>query len=226
MPMFVDYLRSLPLYQQLTAIDHPHHGDLLFQNERPIAEAQIEALRLTIRDLHPVTVLEVGVARGMFGFVLSEIYSPHTIANRIKLVAIEIEPTVKQVAETLNHGQDVVEMIPIHGSSKDHLAKAMKKYRPQLVWLDGDHSEEATRRDLEVVLNVDYPLSVMVDDTRMAPHISQATYEIAQKYGYMVAQHPYWESDKRGMLALARAEPIQEQPTERPPDVNQEKVEA
>lgn len=94
-------------------------------------------------------ILEIGTYRGKSGalmaMALRDAGRPHL------LVSVDVDPTAAPAAAAAASVRGVRERIVFVRGSAEALFAANPGFRPSLVFVDGDHSEAAVRRDLETL---------------------------------------------------------------------------
>lgn len=159
MSLFLDYLRSLPIYQELCAVHDSDEGNTLELVDDTTAEAQVEFHRWAlsmVRAENPegIEVLEVGTNKGMFGLLLWHI---DPLAG---LYTIDVNPRSEQAAKSLcTAGLDVSFEC---GDSAVLLPTITGWF--EYAWVDGHHGEDEALADLMGCDRLKIPW-VAVDDT-------------------------------------------------------------
>jgi prepilin-type processing-associated H-X9-DG protein len=146
MSLFLDYLRSLPIYQELCAVHDSDEGNTLELVDDTTAEAQVEFHRWALglvraNNSNSVNTLEIGTNKGMFGLLLWQV---DPLAG---LYTIDVNSRAGDAARLLNHsGLDVefecgdsAVILPVLKYCGKHFNYA---------WVDGHHGCDEALADL------------------------------------------------------------------------------
>jgi hypothetical protein len=159
MSLFLNYLRSLPIYQELCAVHDSDEGNTLELVDDTTAEAQVEFHRWAlsmVRAENPdgIEVLEIGTNKGMFGLLLWQV---DPLAG---LYTIDVNPRAGDAAEALySAGLDVEFEC---GDSAEVLPYLTAPF--SYAWVDGHHGEDEALADLMGCDRLKIPW-VAIDDT-------------------------------------------------------------
>ena len=200
MSLFLDYLRSLPIYAALCSVHDSNEGNTLEIIDPLTAEAQVEFHRWAlgmVRAENPgfgddgkvvtdtVEVLEIGTNKGMFGLLLLHI---EPLAG---LITIDVNPCALDAAWALSRSGLDVEFH--HGPSAEILPTLTGPY--DYAWVDGHHGEAEALADLMGCDRLAIPW-VAVDDT-VYPTVTAAIEQWLQAAPYEEVVNPFLEWDSR-----------------------------
>ncbi len=184
--LFLDHLRSTPLYRALCAVHDSPEGNTLELIDPLTAEAQIEFHRWALSMAAADRILEIGHNKGMYGLLLAH------CRPGVALTAIDGNPHAAKAAELLNEDGRITVTFQC-GDSQKVLPKLRFKFG--LAWVDGGHQREVALSDLRQCSRLAIPW-VAVDDTAY-PTVADAVADWLAKAPYEEVLNPYLAHDSR-----------------------------
>ena len=119
-----------------------------------------EALHLLVEHLQPSGLLEIGTHFGIGTLYLSE-----GLHSTKKIITLEGDPTHAAEARTLFHSFQKNNIEVVEGNFNDTLPTTLTAFpEMEFVYVDGNHTEEATLRYFEVLLQHKNITCVVFDD--------------------------------------------------------------
>jgi len=95
--------------------------------------------------IKPKTLLEIGTAFGGSGCILKMAFPD------LKYITLDLPPPSDWVRTHNQAGRFLPsDVIKEYGDSKDVLSDLIDKYKPDVIFHDGDHSEDPVKRDIKV----------------------------------------------------------------------------
>jgi len=194
--LFVDYLRSQPLFHQLATAYQTVEGTLLELADPLTMEAQVEALRYALYRAEAKRVLETGTAKGMFAYFLS-----HVLKGGI-LYTFDHDKRSQACVEQVDTGQSNLTVHFTLGDTKVTLAAFREAI--DFAWIDGGHDHPAVESDLGVAMALRIRL-IAVDDTRTMPEVRRALQRALERdSSYKTVPNPFFDKDGRGITLIGR----------------------
>ncbi len=192
MGLFLDYVRSQPLYKELCTLTDSPHGNLLERTSDATAEAQTEFLRWALNLSHAVTIIETGTNKGMFGCLLSVIAYRGVLLSTID----QWDQSFRATQAIKDSGQIAIRFH--HGDSRKCLAAF--KQTANFAWIDGGHEGDVPLSDLLNCHRLRVPY-VAVDDT-VEPDVGAAVQNVIDRGLYEIIPNPFAAHDKRNAVLL------------------------
>jgi precorrin-6B methylase 2 len=192
MSLFLDYLRSLPIYRALCAVHDSDEGNTLEIIDDATAEAQIEfhrwALGLAMTsNCGAWLFLEIGHNKGMWALLVSYI-RPHCYID-----AIDQNPRAADAAKILTEQRNI-DVNFFQGKSRDVLENEIVEPF-DYAWVDGGHDYDDALSDLTHCDRLKIPF-VAVDDTAYES-VANAVATWLGKAPYKEIPNPFIAADAR-----------------------------
>jgi hypothetical protein len=192
MSLFVDYLRSTPLYRELCALTEYPGGNLLENTSDETAEAQTEFLRWALRLAQPASIIETGTNKGMFAYFLSQ------VCRGVTLHTFDVWEESAKAAAYVQNNQGNVWISFQQGDSRVTLETF--GVRAGFAWIDGDHEGNGPLSDVANCARLEVPYVAMDDANE--PDVQAAIDEVVRLGLYRVVANPFQQHDKRKATLL------------------------
>lgn len=206
MSLFVDYLKSLPVYQDLLAAFPGGEGNLLENvSDATSREAQVEFLRWALRQADPYGVVETGTNKGLFGLLLANV-QPH--AFELNTFDVDVRSGacvgILQAAYQANRfgfwPGDTKETLP----QTFCLAESPLHDIPGFAWVDGGHDFETAFSDIHTLMLMRVPW-IACDDTQYQSVRDAIDRALSRHPQYeQLPPHPWAAWDAPGAVLLRR----------------------
>lgn len=199
----IDRLLADPLYARLVAAVDSDEGNLLERTTRQEAAAQVALIAYALGFLPapPAVVLEIGTNKALLGLLLTHLLPPH---HPWIYATCDVNPESEQAVALLDRAARNVRGVFWHGDSRIAVPQMLAAIGspPDLAWLDGEHTEEATLAALRDLAASGCPL-ILVDDALSidAVHRAVAAFLKDAPYAQLPAALP---GQHRGVAILLR----------------------
>lgn len=191
MSLFVDYVRSTPLYGDLCELTFSPHGNLLERVSDETVEAQTEFLRWALEIARPTVIVETGTNKGMFGCFLSAAW------HGCHLVTHDVWPEAEMSAVMIRDNGRISVDFRL-GDSRDTLPGMACK--AGFAWIDGGHERDVPLADLVNCSRLGIPY-VAIDDT-VEPDVGMAVDIVVGDRLFELVPNPFSAHDGRKAVLL------------------------
>ena len=147
-----------------------------------------EALHLLVEHLQPSGLLEIGTHFGIGTLYLSE-----PLHSTKKIITLEGDPTHAAEAQSLFHSFQKNNIEVVEGNFNDTLPTTLNAFpEMELVYVDGNHTEEATLRYFEVLLQHKNITCIVFDDIYWSKGMMRAWKKICADSRIELSLDFYW----------------------------------
>lgn len=197
MSLFLEWVRSRPEFERLRAARQIPEGTLLERHGNDvIQEAQVEGLRWALGRSRSSRVIEIGTAKGYFGFLLHLVWG-----DRADLTTLDLD---LEAAKSVDVLMSFMRVAWVLGDSRETLPGLLgRDWDFGFAWIDGGHAYEIALADILACMRARIPI-LAIDDFVWAPGIRKAIDEaLAAHPAYVRVSHPFLEQDsERGIAVL------------------------
>jgi predicted O-methyltransferase YrrM len=147
-----------------------------------------EALHLLVEHLQPSGLLEIGTHFGIGTLYLSE-----PLHSTKKIITLEGDPTHAAEARSLFHSFQKNNIEVVEGNFNDTLPTTLNTFpEMELVYVDGNHTEEATLRYFEILLQHKNITCIVFDDIYWSKGMMRAWKKICADSRIKLSLDFYW----------------------------------
>lgn len=147
-----------------------------------------EALHLLVEHLQPSGLLEIGTHFGIGTLYLSE-----PLHSTKKIITLEGDPTHAAEARSLFHSFQKNNIEVVEGNFNDTLPTTLNAFpEMELVYVDGNHTEEATLRYFEILLQHKNITCIVFDDIYWSKGMMRAWKKICADSRIELSLDFYW----------------------------------
>ena len=147
-----------------------------------------EALHLLVEHIQPSGLLEIGTHFGIGTLYLSE-----PLHSTKKIITLEGDPTHAAEARTLFHSFQKENIEVVEGNFYDTLPTTLNAFpEMEFVYLDGNHTEEATLRYFEILLQHKNITCIVFDDIYWSKGMMSAWKKICADARIELSLDFYW----------------------------------
>ena len=147
-----------------------------------------EALHLLVEHIQPSGLLEIGTHFGIGTLYLSE-----PLHSTKKIITLEGDPTHAAEARTLFHSFQKENIEVVEGNFNDTLPTTLNAFpEMEFVYVDGNHTEEATLRYFEILLQHKNITCIVFDDIYWSKGMMRAWKQICSDARIELSLDFYW----------------------------------
>ena len=147
-----------------------------------------EALHLLVEHIQPSGLLEIGTHFGIGTLYLSE-----PLHSTKKIITLEGDPTHAAEARSLFHSFQKNNIEVVEGNFNDTLPATLNTFpETELVYVDGNHTEEATLRYFEILLQHKNITCIVFDDIYWSKGMMRAWKKICADARIELSLDFYW----------------------------------